>query len=78
MAPTKRTAEPVSQSKKYLPSDRESQESPWALRPQRGLPDVDGPLGGAFLIPRPIAVVGDFILVAANARPLFFNSVLNR
>ena len=27
-------------------------------RPQRGLPHVDGPLGGAFLIPRPLAVVG--------------------
>src|SRR5271157_4695323 len=26
-------------------------------RPQRGQPHVDGPLGGAFLIPRPLAVV---------------------
>jgi hypothetical protein len=24
--------------------------------PQRGLPHVDGPLGGAFLMPRPLAV----------------------
>ena len=29
------------------------------LSPQRGLLHVDGPLGGAFLIPRPLAVVGD-------------------
>src|SRR5271166_6913396 len=27
------------------------------LRPQRGQPHVDGPLGGAFPIPRPMAVV---------------------
>ena len=27
-------------------------------RPQRGPPDVDGPLGGAILIPRPLGVVG--------------------
>jgi hypothetical protein len=27
----------------------------WLPRPQGGLPDVTGPLGGAFLIPRPLA-----------------------
>ena len=35
--------------------------------PQRGLPHVDGPLGGAFLRPRPSAVVAYYVL---NPRPL--------
>ena len=42
----KRTAEPVSQSEKPVLSARRSQESLRHQRPQRGLPHVDGPLGG--------------------------------
>ena len=30
--------------------------------PQRGLPRVDVPRWGAFLIPRPLAVVGEFFV----------------
>src|SRR5208337_4946083 len=43
---------------KPLPSTAEWPGSGCLQRPQRGLPHVDGPLGGAFLIPRPMAVVG--------------------
>jgi hypothetical protein len=39
-------------------ADRERREQTQNRADQRGLPHVDGPLGGAFLIPRPMAVVG--------------------
>ena len=38
-------------------------------RPQRGQPHVDGPLGGAFLIPRPLAVV-DYSLGQVVRQPI--------
>jgi hypothetical protein len=38
-------------------------------RPQRGLPHGNGPLGGAFLIPRPLAVVGYFNSEWAQSSP---------
>src|SRR5208337_3489864 len=50
---------------KPLPSTAEWPGSGCLQRPQRGLPHVDGPLGGAFLIPRPMAVVGYFRRVGA-------------
>src|SRR5271165_5456231 len=40
--------------------------TPRPTRPQRGQPHVDGPLGGAFLIPRPLAVV-DYSIVEPDA-----------
>jgi hypothetical protein len=42
-----------------LPSVAGEPESARHLRPRRGLAHGNGPLGGAFLIPRPRAVVGD-------------------
>src|SRR5271157_4664192 len=46
--------------------------TPRPTRPQRGQPHVDGPLGGAFLIPRPLAVVDYWQTIISRTVILLF------
>ncbi len=45
--------------------ERHSMHATPTYRPQRGLPDVESPLGGAFLMPRPMGVDLYFLPLAS-------------